>query len=116
MSKKRNDYTARALEFTARFPILNYLSIQINFWVIANILLGVIMHLHALAITETLQLPQMSSLVPAIIIFVLLDFIFATPGLHDNFRLSTKTWQYFFDILLIYYFFMTLVINFINQV
>jgi adenylate cyclase len=167
MSKKP-DYTAAALDFTARFPILTYVSIQINFWVIANILLAVIMYLQARAITETLNLPQMSRLGPAIIIavllgilygiilgladyffdknifkrqslgkiillktaisfivlaaltafirFVLLDFIFASSSIQENFRLNSKTWAYFFNILLIYYFFMTLVINFINQV
>src|SRR5882724_9951939 len=167
MSKK-TDYTARALEYTARFPILTFVSIQINFWVLANILLGLIIHLHALALVETFKLPEISRLTPIIVVaillgvvygiilgladyffdknifktqslgkvillksaltfivlavlttlmrFALVDYILAPSIAAGNFDWSDKSWTYFFYTLLIDYFFMTLVINFINQV
>src|SRR5688572_33417762 len=50
---KRPDYTTRAQSYTARFPLLTYLGTQVNFWIIANVLLVSIMHLTALVIEQT---------------------------------------------------------------
>ncbi|WP_316839086.1 adenylate/guanylate cyclase domain-containing protein [Pedobacter gandavensis] len=54
MSKKW-DYTSSARKFTAKFPVLSYLGIQINFWIIANVFLCVLMHLQSLSFSETYQ-------------------------------------------------------------
>jgi adenylate cyclase len=167
MSKKI-DYTASAQRFYARFPVLTYVLIQINFWVFANILLGIIVHLQTLSISETFKLPGISKLSAVIIIaivsgivygtilgltgyffdnrilrrlsfgkiilfktiislcvvvvlvaltrFVFLDWLISASLYGKNLRLTPTSWKYFFYILLTYYFFMTLVINFINQV
>ncbi|HEU5289120.1 MAG TPA: adenylate/guanylate cyclase domain-containing protein [Cyclobacteriaceae bacterium] len=50
---KRPDYTTRAITYTARFPLLTYLGTQVNFWIIANVLLVSIMHLTAIVIGQT---------------------------------------------------------------
>ena len=163
MSKKI-DYTATAQRFSARFPFLTYLSIQINFWVMANALLAIIMHLQTLSIGDTFHLTKISRLPPVLLVcialgilygislgsadyyfdrklrkqslgrillfktflsvsvlvllFVLLRFVlfdlFLAPQMVSS--LSPKAWGYIFYILLIYYFFMTVLINFINQV
>jgi adenylate cyclase len=167
MSKKI-DYTATAQRFYARFPVLTYVLIQINFWIVANILLGVILHLQTLSISESFKLPGISKLGAVIIIaivsgivygiilgltgyffdnrilrrlsfgkiilfktiislcvlvilvglirFVFLDLLISLSLYEKNFILTPASWKYFFYILLIYSFFMTLVINFINQV
>lgn len=164
MSKKF-DYTAQARRFSARFPLLTYLSIQINFWIVANILLAVITHFQSLMISEAIAIPVSGGLAPTILgaillgivygvslgltdyyldkkvfrkqslgkvilfktvislcalivllmllRFVLFDFLIA-PSLTITF--NQKSWDYLFYILLIYYFFMTLMISFINQV
>jgi adenylate cyclase len=55
------DYTSLARRFTSRFPMLSYLGIQINFWIIANIFLGTIMHLQAMSLQETLGIVPLIS-------------------------------------------------------
>jgi adenylate cyclase len=160
------DYTATARKLWVRFPVLTYLSIQINFWVIANLLLGIIMHLQALRINQLLQLPGLSRLKPIILIAVIFGILYGiilglagyylektlyrkkslgkiillntvlTLGVLalllsfvrlilvdlllsdyvEEYPLNNKSWEYFFAILAIYYSFMTVLINFINQV
>jgi adenylate cyclase len=167
MSEKL-DYTSLAQRFSARFPLISYLGIQINFWVVANILLGIIMHLQAMSISQKFNLPAFSRLGPIFLIAVIVgilcgislgltdyyldknffkkqplgkvilfktavslmvlifliglirlflsDFIISPQSYRTNFTLSNRSWKYLFYILGIYYFFMILVINFINQV
>jgi len=43
--KKHFDYTTQARAFALRYPLLSHIGIQINFWVIAFVLLVTIMHL-----------------------------------------------------------------------
>jgi adenylate cyclase len=161
------DYTARAQRSTARFPLLTYLGIQINFWVIANLLLAVIMHLQNLRINLTLESHGVTRLTPVIVIsivlgilygiclgltdyyldkslykkqplgkvilfktvmslvvlilllfftrFVLLDLFLPGSSYYSDYT-SDESWEYLFYLSVIYYFFMTLVISFINQV
>jgi adenylate cyclase len=160
------DYTERARRLWAKYPVLTYVSIQVNFWVIANLLLAVIMHLHLLQVNDTLHLPGLTSIRPVIIVPVFFGILYGTilglvgyyldktfyrkrslgkiilyntvlglgvlallltivrlvladlqmNSYSDKYPLSKKAWQYFFFIFAIYYFFMTLLINFINQV
>ncbi len=166
MANKFN-YTANAQKFFARFPILTYISIQVNFWIIANILLAVIIHLQSASISLSHNLPLPVSLNTAIIIAVTLGslygiilgfidiyldskfyrrqslgkiFIFKTTisliviGLFfglvrfaflqmnistsfyvNSFENGFMYWKYPFFIVVIYYFFMNLVISFINN-
>ena len=170
MSKEFN-YTAVVQRFAAKFPLFTYLSTQIGFWLVANILLAIIMHLHAVAIGQTFKFLHESSLLANIIIAIILGIVYGLSlGLTDHFldkkilkqkslgkiilfksiislivlllllefvrvvlfnflisaqlyktyessfTFSSKSWEYFFYLLAVYYFFMTIVINFINQV
>ena len=40
--EKRFEYTTLAHRYTAKFPLLTYVSTQVSFWIIANILLAAI--------------------------------------------------------------------------
>ncbi|WGQ10539.1 adenylate/guanylate cyclase domain-containing protein [Pedobacter gandavensis] len=167
MSKKW-DYTSSARKFTARFPVLSYLGIQINFWIIANVFLCVLLHLQLLSISETYQIHRPGGLGTTLILAVLFGFLygvilgltdhyldknlkerqsmgriiliksilslvlivsmlvftkriffnlFVDPSLYaPSFMVKDKSWEYMFFILVIYYFFMTFIIGFINQV
>jgi len=162
------DYTAVAQRFAARHPVLAYVMTQIFFWIIANVLLGIIMHLQSLSITETANLPASSRLLPIIMIAIIVGVLYGLSfGLTDyyfdknifrkkplgkiilfktiislavlilllmftryillyifipysvgnpKFFLSQISWRYLFNTMLIYYFVMTIIINFINQV
>jgi adenylate cyclase len=73
---KNFDYTATAQRYSARFPLLTYLGTQINFWVIANVLLGVVMHLQALRINSTPGLPGSNELTPIIVISIIVGILY----------------------------------------
>ncbi len=167
MSKKF-DYTAVVQRFSARFPVLSYVITQIGFWVSANILLGAIIQLQTLSITQNANLPAPPSFMPTIIIAIivgilygvcygLIDYYFdnnifrkkslgkiillktiislallilllmftryilfyifiSHPVDNANFSLKGISWKYLVYTVVIFYFFMTLLINFINQV
>ncbi|MBA4058568.1 MAG: hypothetical protein C0490_27880, partial [Marivirga sp.] len=159
------DYTAQAVRFYAKFPVLNHVSIQTNFWIIANVLLAVIMHLQSLMISEAIGIPVSGGLGPTVLVAIMFGVMYGVSlGLADyyldkkflrkqslgigillkavisltaivlllvliqfvlfdlffsptiSFRLNHQSWRHLFHILLIYYFFMTLIISFINQV
>ena len=164
MSAKLN-YTSRAVRYSARFPVLTYVSIQVNFWIIANVLLTVIIHFHSLIILEATGIQVEGGLVSTILVaaifgvvygvilgltnyyldkkffrkqslgkiillktsisfatlililllmrFALFDLLIA-PTL--NIEMNHKSWGHLFNLLVVYYFFMTLLISFINQV
>nr|WP_121272055.1 adenylate/guanylate cyclase domain-containing protein [Pedobacter schmidteae] len=167
MSKKW-DYTSTAQKFSAKFPVLSYLGIQINFWIIASVFLSILLHLQALSISETSQLNSPTRfnntlalsvmfgffygiilgltdqyldknfhekrsmgriiLVKSTISFILIvltlilirytffDFFITDSTFGNNLKTNDKSWKYLFYILAIYYFVMTLIISFINQV
>lgn len=162
------DYSTLARRYVARFPVITYVGIQINFWVIANILLVVIMHLQSRIISQTFDVSvtgNLGSLVllacimgilygvclglsdyyldrkvfrrislgklillkaaislavliglVALIRYVLFDLLILPSPQIPGFAFTGESWDNLFSILLIYYFFMTLVISFINQV
>ncbi len=161
------DYTTLAQRFSARFPVSTYVSIQVNFWIAANILLVVIMHFQSMIISQTFKLQVIGRLAPMIwvaiilgtlygvsvgltdyyldkkvfrklslgklilfktiisltVLIILLEFIryvlfdlFISPSLLPGVTFDQESWKYSFHLLLIYYFFMNLVISFINQV
>src|SRR5882672_2720785 len=87
MSKKI-DYTATAQRFSARFPFLTYLSIQINFWVIANVLLGIIMHLQTLSIADSFHLTGLGPLTPILVVCIALGILYG---------ISLGSADYYFD-------------------
>lgn len=47
------DYTTQARAFTLRFPLLAYILIQVNFWLLAYVLLATVMHFNQLMVIRT---------------------------------------------------------------
>jgi adenylate cyclase len=165
---KKFEYTTLAHRYTAKFPVFTYVGIQINFWIVANILLVIITNLQSRINGEAFGIPVAARFGPSLLIAVILGILYGvTLGLigyyldrkvfrklslgkvilfkslgsmallvllllllrfvlFDLFISSSlylpgvtfneKSWDYLFYLLLIYYFFMTLVISFINQV
>jgi adenylate cyclase len=162
------EYTTLAQRYTARFPVITYVGTQVNFWILANLLLMVIVRLYSHLISEAFHIPVIGQFSTTILVavvlgllygagvgitgyyldkrffrklslgkmllykafvsivlfalalivlrFVLFD-IFISPSLTiAGGRLNEKAWDYLFYLLLIYYFVMSLIISFINQV
>lgn len=161
-------YTTLAHRYTARFPTITYVGIQVNFWILANILLAIIVHLNSNIISQTLHMPVTGEFGTMLLVAVILGFLygvgigitgyyldrrifrklplgkvlffktlisvllltivltllrfvlfdlFISQSLNiAGFALDRDSWDYLFYLLLIYYFFMTLVIGFVNQV
>ena len=166
--EKEFRYTTLAHRYTARFPVLTYVGTQVNFWIIANILLVTIVHLYSLMLTEIFDISVagnyglmlliavilglfygvcmgligyyldrsvfkrfplgkiivFKTLLSVVILVLLLwlvrlvvfnVFTSATLPL-GGLTLNRETWDYLWYLVLIYYFAMTLLISFINQV
>jgi len=165
---KKFDYTTVAQHYTARFPVLTYVGIQANFWIIANLLLVVVLALHARIISEVFNLPideefglsllaavgfgvlwgvslglsgyyldrrfftksslgkiiLFKALLSLALISLFLGFFrlalersFISPPLFKTDAPTNKIIRgYAFDLLVVYYAFMTLAISFINQI
>lgn len=162
------EYTTLAQRYTARYPVLTYVGTQVNYWIVANLLLVIIMDLQAKIISEVFHFPmgqQVGSLVVVAILlgvlhgvclgmagyyldrpflrkmslgrvilaktfgslvvlglitlllrYVLFDLLIS-PALNVPVEeIGEAMWRYFFFLLLVYYSFMTLIINFVNQV
>lgn len=72
------DYTAYAQKFSARFPVLSYVGTQVNFWIIANILLGIILHLNTLSLNATFKFGGVSRLAPNLIIAFIVGLLYGS--------------------------------------
>ena len=162
------EYTTLANRFTSKFPLLSYVGIQINFWVLANLLLVTVIILHSRILSQwyairldegmramtlgavvfgilygvcfgisgyyldrgvfrrvtlgkVILLKAIGSLLLLFAVLWLLRFVlydrWVAPLLEEQrFFLNDESWGYVFYLLLTYYFFMTLMISFINQV
>ncbi|MEJ0056119.1 MAG: adenylate/guanylate cyclase domain-containing protein [Bacteroidota bacterium] len=166
MMAKKFEYTTLAYRYTARFPGITYIGTQVNFWIIANVLLVTIMNLQSRIMSQTYNIPASGGfgtmLLIAVILgvvigvclgltgyymdaffrkqslgkvmvlktlmsigvliillllirYVLFDWILSSAGT-PGIALDEHSWRYLSLLLLIYYFFMTLLINFINQI
>ena len=165
---KEFEYTTIANRFTGKFPFLAYVGIQVNFWVLANLLLVIIFNFYNKIVGQAYGIPigdQVSNmvwiaillggiygvclgilgymlektffsklslgkiiLVKAVsalsllfLLLWLLRFVFfeswMRPSLYTTGNeLNENSWKYLFYLLLTYYFFITLVVSFINQV
>jgi adenylate cyclase len=165
---KKFEYTTLANRYTAKFPVLTYVGTQINFWIIANILLVTIANLQTQIISQSFEIPvaprfgtmvliavvlgilygailgltiyyldkkifrkkplgkiilfkTFISVVVLILILSLLRYVFFDALISTSLgipgaTMNEESWRSLFFLLVIYYFFMTLVINFINQV
>ncbi|MBC3787178.1 hypothetical protein FHK02_3689 [Spirosoma sp. LMG 31448] len=65
------EYTTLAQRYTARFPVLTYVGIQVNFWIIANSLLVTILTLHARIISQVFQIPVAGAFGSSLLIAIL---------------------------------------------
>ncbi len=70
------DYTQRARRFAVRFPLLNSLLIQINFWVPANIVLAVLLHFTYKSVNENVILPLPSALWPMVLVGIIIGILY----------------------------------------
>lgn len=70
------DYTQRSRRFAIRFPFLNELIIQINFWVMANIILAVLLHLMYSSVNENIKLPLAPKLGPTLSIGIIIGILY----------------------------------------
>lgn len=165
---KEFEYTTIANRFTGKFPFLAYVGIQVNFWVLANLLLVTIFNFYNKIVGQAYGIPigdqisnmvwiaillggiygvclgilgymlektffsklslgkiilvkAVSALSLLILLLWLLRFVFfeswIRPSLYTTGNeLNENSWKYLFYLLLTYYFFMTLVVSFINQV
>lgn len=165
---RKTDYTSRAIRYTARFPVLTYVGTQINFWIVANLVLTLVINLQSHLIGHAFGLPapagmtsvlllsvvmgifygvclgvpgyylerrffkklslgaiilwkSIGSVVLLIVIvwllrFVLWDYIVPQSLYEEGGGFDDESWGYIFFLLLVYYSFMTIIINFINQV
>jgi adenylate cyclase len=162
-------YTTLAQRYTAKFPMITYVGTQVNFWILADVLLVSILRLYTHFVARTFEVPivvgkfttmlsvaiilgliygvgigiteyyldkkifrklslgkvllfktfisiSLFALLLLIFRFVLFDFFVAPVLAPAGVRLTETSWDYLFFLLLIYFFCMTLVITFINQV
>lgn len=162
-------YTTLAQRYTARFPLLTYVGTQVNFWIIANIMLVAILHLYSYFLADVFGVQvvvgefarmmliaailgltygigigtaefyldkkifrklslgkvllfktcisvSLFALMLLVFRFVLFDYLVAPVLTNIDVRLSERAWDELVFMLLIYYFFMTFVIIFVNQV
>jgi len=166
--REKFEYSTLAQRYTARYPLLTYVGTQINFWIIANILLVTVMHLQSRVIMQAFHNPlavkygtllliavslgivygitlgltghyletkvvrklglgkiilfkTITSLSVLFLILAMLRYIvyeeLIAPSLRANgATLTDHSWQALMLLLVLYYFVMTALINFINQV
>ncbi len=165
--KGKFEYTTLANRYTARFPLLTYVGTQVNFWILANVLLAVILNFFSQIISQALVISWGVGLAPMLKIAVIFGVFYGVslglagyffdrstfrhaslskiillkaigslmllilqlwlirfvlfeqwiaPSLEMRTGLNEEAWRYVFYLILTYYFFMTLAINFINQV
>src|SRR5712671_4200972 len=74
--KERLDYTTRAIQFVGRFPMLSYVLTQINFWIFANVFLGVISHLQTLSMSQMVELPVQNGFGSVLMISVIIGVFY----------------------------------------
>lgn len=70
------DYTQRARRFSLRFPLLNSMLIQINFWVPANMMLAVLLHFMYLSVNENVHLPLPPRLGPSLLVGIIVGILY----------------------------------------
>jgi adenylate cyclase len=165
---KNFDYSSYARQLVNRSPVFSYVMTQVNFWILANIFMAVVVHLLLRSFQEAFSLPARGLLASKLIVAVMLGALYGSAlGLTDYFLekrfyrnrplgliivlraaisllvliplfalmrfvlfdliivrwlfsqppvVSDEAWRYLFALFLFFYFFMTVIISFINQV
>jgi adenylate cyclase len=72
---KNFEYTTLAHRYTARFPLLTYIGTQANFWILANTLLALIIHLHWQIMIRSYKIPVDVTLGSMLLIGVILGVL-----------------------------------------
>lgn len=163
----KDNYTELARKYALSHPLLNFVGKQITFWFFANLLLGIVLYLQSLVISEAYGLPQVTRFFSTLVVAVIFGFLHGTilglcdyyldksffqkqslgktilikvgisfivlvilvmmlkyfimPSLFGSFfsislQQKNKVWHLVFIMLAVYYFSMSLLISFINQV
>ncbi len=134
------DYTNAAQQFSSRHPLLTRIATHVNFWIMANLLLAVILHLQKRAMGQTENIPVANEVIFGLLYGTCLgtiDYYFEKSRLNKialgKFMLLRIFYSlgllimllvlipynlspYVFMLTVIYYFFMTIIIHFIIQV
>lgn len=80
------DYSSAARRFESRYPLLSSLMTQISFWIIANAVLGVIIHLYVRSLVAIYPLIGVQRLGPVLIFAMTLGALYGTTlGLLDHY-------------------------------
>jgi len=80
MALRRNldNYTQRVRRFVTRFPLLNNIIVQVNFWIVAFVLLIVIIHFANEALMHSLSQPIVMRLWPNIVMAIIIGVLYGT--------------------------------------
>lgn len=70
------DYTTRARKMAFKFPVFTFISIQVNYWIVAFLLFSVIMHFTTLLIDQINPLSFAISFKPALLVSIILGLLF----------------------------------------
>jgi adenylate cyclase len=70
------EYTTLAQRYTARFPVITYVGTQVNFWILANLLLMVIVRLYSHLISEAFHIPVIGQFSTTILVAVVLGLLY----------------------------------------
>lgn len=73
---KQFEYTTLANRYTARFPVLTYVGTQVNFWVLANLLLVTVIHFYAQIIGRAFKLPVDGEFGNALLMAVVIGILY----------------------------------------
>ena len=73
---KSFDYTRLAKKFPARYPMLSYTALQINFWIWANIILVIIVYMSMMAVARCLTISMSDTIGEMFVVSVILGGIY----------------------------------------
>lgn len=69
------DYTQRARRFVSRYPVFNIVLTQIGFWVMANIVLAILLHLMFSSVHVNITLPLPPALWPTMLTGIIIGLL-----------------------------------------
>jgi adenylate cyclase len=82
----KTDYTDNAIRYSLKHPLLSFLGKQIIFWFFATLLLGIIIYLQSLVISEIYPLPRLTRFSIILVVAITFGFLLGTVlGLCDYF-------------------------------
>ncbi|UCH66398.1 MAG: adenylate/guanylate cyclase domain-containing protein [Ignavibacterium sp.] len=73
---RRFDYTTWARKMVFKFPSFSYIAIQVNFWILAFLLLMVLIHFQTVLLNESYSLQIPVSILSGVAIALILGFIY----------------------------------------